>query len=423
MSFKKKISLILPPSHQDLCMNKWTIRGYLFSIQAMLESKGYDVVLDDLLDEKDKFEQLICNLKEKISPGNIYCIVAFLNNRLTCLKFIDKLKAADSTCTTILCGPFARDFYAKIMEAYPVDFVVLREPEFTVLSLVCQLEGKGNPHSVNNIVYKKDNTLHNTPAKRCCNNDELPFVGPYFCINNSSPVSITTAFGCPYTCGFCDRRDIWVKKMYFRDDDNIVQEVEELNIKYKVRDFVFDDCNFVSGKKRIMDLCRKLIEKKLDIRWRCSTRVDSVSRDTLHLMRLAGCHTVYYGVESASQKILKNLGKRYTKETIFNAVKMTKAEGIKVGIFLMIGCPGENIETIRETKKLLARLSPFDELNVNPFIVLPGTALYDEFIKDNKITEDYVFQDRGPLFYISNWQEIEDEIRPFRKFFEICSPH
>ena len=77
------------------------------------------------------------------------------------------------------------------------------------------------------------------------------------------------------------------------------------------RFFYFSDDTFTANKKRVVDICKKIIEKELDITWNAISRVDYVTEEILYWMRKAGCIQISYGVESGSEKIRNFLRKKY----------------------------------------------------------------------------------------------------------------
>jgi tetratricopeptide (TPR) repeat protein len=104
-------------------------------------------------------------------------------------------------------------------------------------------------------------------------------------------------------------------------------------------------------------------------------------------MRKAGCIQISYGVESGSEKIRASLNKKITTKEIENAFSITSKYGILPRAYFIYGCPGESLETIKETIDLIKRIKPI----VIHFFILslfPGTTLYSEFKKKNNVTDD-----------------------------------
>jgi radical SAM superfamily enzyme YgiQ (UPF0313 family) len=417
---EKEINIVLPPADQYFCINSWTIISYTYYIKKALESKNIKISFFDFLENKKDFKLFYKDKKKEQKNSKIYCLITFLSNRISTLKLIKKLKHAKPFCKIILVGPFASVLFEQILNRFPVDVIVLRDPEFVLPKLIVNpLEEKYLEKNFN-IAYKKNNFIYQTSANLNCNLNKLPIVSPYLFQRGYSRVPIITSRGCSFKCKFCDRKYLWGDKLRYRSINKIIEEIKYLKSKFKIHEIVFDDCNFVENKKRLHNLCKEIIRNRLKISWVCSSRVDSIDIKTLSIMKCAGCEKIYYGIESGSNKILKSLGKNYSTLKIIKAVKLTKAIGVKVGIFIIVGNPGEDMRTLKATQELLVKLYPFDELNINPLILLPGTELYEKFLLQNKISKDYYLDNTKLLSFNFNWQKYKEVIKPLTNFFEIC---
>ena len=154
-----------------------------------------------------------------------------------------------------------------------------------------------------------------------------------------------------------------------------------------IRFFYFSDDTFTFNKKRVIEICRKIIEKKLDVTWNAISRVDHVTEEILYWMRKAGCIQISYGVESGSEKIRKFLLKNISIEKIQSAFAITQKYGIMARAYFIYGNPGENRQTIQETIDLINAIKPLSAI----FYILdifPGTALYEDFKQRLNASDD-----------------------------------
>jgi len=141
-----------------------------------------------------------------------------------------------------------------------------------------------------------------------------------------------------------------------------------------------------------MELCDRIIDEKLDIRWVCNSRVDTVTREMLNSMREAGCWLISFGIESSSQKILDNVKKGITPEQSKKAVKMTHRAGIATIGHFVFGLPGETEDSIKNTIRFARRIP----LNFAEFYIatpFPGSELFNEM--------------DGRSYDEINWDELE----------------
>lgn len=184
--------------------------------------------------------------------------------------------------------------------------------------------------------------------------------------------------GCPYKCTFCS----WPQMLYkgsvrYRSVSNMVDEMEMLIDKYKVQEIFFDDDNFTTNKKGVINISKEILERGLDIIWDCNGRVDNVDRTMLTWMKKSGCRLIKFGVESASQKTLDKIQKGYTIAQVRNGFKVSKEVKILRHATVMLGFPWETYEDIRDTIEFVKELEP-DTAQFSIPIAYPGTKLFEE---------------------------------------------
>ncbi len=177
------------------------------------------------------------------------------------------------------------------------------------------------------------------------------------------------------------------RKIRFHSSDYIIDQIKELMRKYKLDFFVISDDTFVTNKKRVMEFCQRIVGEKINIFWRCQTRITLLDRDILRAMKRAGCFVVALGVESGNQGILDNLHKKIDVQQIKDVFKLCHEEGMLTHAYLMIGSPGESPKTIDQTVSLLKEIKPLSS-NICVTTPYPGTYLYDILKKDKLLEEN-----------------------------------
>lgn len=125
--------------------------------------------------------------------------------------------------------------------------------------------------------------------------------------------------------------------------------IVDLMQNYGIRDIYIQDDTFVMNKDNVMEFCKILRDRKLDLTWSCHGRVDHLDKELLRAMKKVGCWQISLGIESGSQKILDNINKGTTVEQNLRALELCKEAGMDVKGLFMIGCFGENRDTIKET--------------------------------------------------------------------------
>jgi radical SAM superfamily enzyme YgiQ (UPF0313 family) len=153
------------------------------------------------------------------------------------------------------------------------------------------------------------------------------------------------------------------------------------------RSIYLTDDHFLLNRKRISEVCRGIIDRRLQFQWGCEGRVDAVAVDQLPIMSKANCNFLAFGVEAGTQKVLDRLHKKQTLKQVEHAVREAKRHGIaRVHGFFLIGSPGETEEDILASFRFAARLK-LDTFGFNRLCAYRGTPLWQEYI-DRGIIDD-----------------------------------
>ncbi|MCK4440008.1 radical SAM protein, partial [Candidatus Bathyarchaeota archaeon] len=190
--------------------------------------------------------------------------------------------------------------------------------------------------------------------------------------------SIVSSRGCVYKCRFCSCRQFARSKWRPRSVQNTMEELHFLASEGH-KQFIFVDDSFTINQKRVINLCRRMRKEKIDMEWICEGRVDNCSNELLREIERAGCKVLYFGIESANQRILDYFNKQTTPEQSRTAVKTARKVGIDViiGSFI-VGAPTETREEIQNTIEFSKQI-PIDFPQFNILGVYPGTDIWNEF--------------------------------------------
>lgn len=289
-------------------------------------------------------------------------------------------KELNSACPVIMGGAHATVKAEEILSIIPhVDYVVRGEGEFTTSKLIDALEsGKKGLTSITGLSFRyKGKILHNPAGKPSQHLDMLPFPDRSLLLNENkySPEDmglIMTSRGCPYSCSYCA---VHAKRVSYSSVNHIIDEIKFVKNRYNTTQFTFKDDSFTVNKKRVEQLCDKLIEERLKINWECNTRVDLVNEDLLRKVKKAGCNSIKVGVESGNPRILRQINKGITHEQIRNASKLFKKVGIYWTGYFLMGIPGETVEDIYETLNLMYEIKP-DFASIGVYEPFPGTSMF-----------------------------------------------
>jgi anaerobic magnesium-protoporphyrin IX monomethyl ester cyclase len=154
--------------------------------------------------------------------------------------------------------------------------------------------------------------------------------------------------GCPYRCAFCYTPAAFGKKIRYHSVDRVMEEIRWIVGKGLSR-FWFADPSFTFDGKRVHQLLDTILSEELKADMWLETRVDLVEKGLLTKMRRAGVHTIAYGLESASEKVLEKIGKPLDLDRVEKAIRLAQEAGIEVELFSQYGLPGESYEDALKT--------------------------------------------------------------------------
>jgi radical SAM superfamily enzyme YgiQ (UPF0313 family) len=171
----------------------------------------------------------------------------------------------------------------------------------------------------------------------------------------------------------------------------MLDEIEILVKEYGVRGINIQDDLFTITPQRVIEFCDQLMSRKLKISWLCLARVDCITPEMLKIMKKAGCWQIQYGIESGNQKILNTINKNITLEAVERAVKWTKEANIRTLGFFMLGLPGDDDKSMRETLIFAKRLD-LDRVYFCITQPFPGSELYEIALATESIRKDIEYR-------------------------------
>jgi len=331
---------------------------------------------------------------------------------------VETVKRACPNAVTIMGGPHVTFLPSEtLMKCQQLDIVCVGEGERTIRELAQAVEGKASLSSVRGIVYRSGNRIAETlPQPLIDDLDSLPFparhllpMNRYTVLRKKATIGhVITSRGCPFNCIFCASSLLFGRKFRARSPRNVIDEVEEVVSDYNPDTLEFTDDLFTLDHRRVEAICDEMKNRRLDVPWACSSRVDTISRELLLKMREAGCVFIYFGVESGSQRTLNQMRKGITISQIENAVRWAKEIGIEALASFIIGWPGETIDDVENTLEFAKRLDT-DYAQFSFATPYPGTELYN-LAKNQKLllTDNWSEYTAGrPVIYTGEYP-VED---------------
>lgn len=400
---KKKIVLmyVTPPGQDDFFIAMPLGIIYLGSI---LRQAGCDV---ECCDERVCTEAEVDAYIRKAEILGLSALTPHVNRAI---RYAQKAKALNPKVITIMGGPHATVDVNTFLDSGAMDYVIGGEAEDSVVEWARGVDiGKAACKSVPGIAFDlPDGTRHQNPQPPLIKDlDRVPFPAwdmlpfdRYAGMNKERLFYIFTSRGCPFRCIFC-QKELTGRGFRTRSVKNILDELQEIHDTFNPGNVLFIDELFTCQKKRVYEICEGIVARGLKLNMSCETRVDMLDYDMARTMKKAGFNRMYFGVESGSQRSLDELVKDYKVEKIVEALKITRRAGIWTKIFLIVGTPGETMQDIENTARVLREGMP-DRVRTSLFNPLTATASFEKFkgrIDPELVLTEYVDSDRSPYIH------------------------
>ena len=365
---------------------------------TILHQAGHEVIWDDAIAEEKTYEQWCKDIVRE--QPDIIAIETKTPVIKRHWKIINQLKQELPHTKIVLMGDHVTALPLESFQHSKVDYVLTGgDYDFLLLNLAQHLE-KGTPLEPG-IYYRKGNQIKNTGHFKL-NHDlnTLPFINR----------DLTKWWLYAYKNGNYKRtpgtytmvgRDCWWRKnggctfcawtvLYptyrVRKPELLVNEIEYLINKYKIRE-VFDDTGTFPAGKWLHKFCKLMIQRKLnqEIYFSCNMRYGVLTKQDFKLMKKAGFRMLLYGLESASQKTLNMINKGVTVERIIKETKWAAQAGLEPHLTIMVGYPWETRQDAWNTFKLAKYLFQkgwAKTLQVTIVIPYPGTKLFQQALEN-----------------------------------------
>lgn len=269
----------------------------------------------------------------------------------------------------------------------PVDMICIGEGELALAELLEKMEKNEMVENTKNFWFKKKGKIIKNPVRPLIENldilscDRELFDYEKYLKARGYIADISAGRGCPYRCTYCINHIL--QKLYegggryvrLRSVGNIIQEIQELQKKYRIEGIAFPDDTFTHNKRWLKEFCSEYAER-IGLPFSCNGRIENIDSEICKALKDANCNSIMFGVESGSEKIRREILRRpISDEMIMSAFKHTKDEKIKTFSYNMIGIPYETAEDIKKTIELNKKIEP-DEVQCSIFYPFSGTDLF-----------------------------------------------
>lgn len=365
----------------------------LITVATIARNLGHTVKIVNL--NLDKMTDLF----ESLSNADTICYSGMITNFKSIIGLYQNIKKEYPKLVHVVGGPITLVLKKELLSNGSFHFLSRGSGELTMPAILDLIAGKPiknvtveNEHSTQVVSADADfaESYRNSPFPdisllpyKLYTNDEYLFR----ILPNGYCANLETSRGCPYRCKFCDK-SVWGNKWAGKSAEDIAKEMSYLYEKFNINKFHMVDDLFIYSRERVFELCKLLSPLSTKIAWYCNTRANLVDKKLFTALRDAGCRVASMGIESGSQKILKNVRKGFSPEMVAKAVADAGEVGLEVHGNFVIGLPGEDKESLAETYCFIKKLN-LQSITFSIATPFPNTELYEWAKNEGRITREY----------------------------------
>lgn len=404
-SFRSKLKKMLPPLG-------------ILSIASCLEAQGFEVYVVD------------CHARE-IGPEGFRAIVRRLRPRFVGISvlsphyvpanYIAQICKEEVPDATVIAGGVHPEAHPEQMLQNPfIDAVCRGDGEMLMTEFV-----QGVPwEKIEGLSYRVgDLVQHNPPRPVEMDLDRYPlpayhlvdfddYFPPVSSYRRLPAMNVLMTRGCPGKCTFCNSANTTLRS---RSVEKMVELLKLLRYEYGIMQIYFYDDTFTVNRKAVLELCRRMVEEKLDLSWICCVRGDMFNEEMARSLSEAGCHQVMIGIESGSRTLMAAIGKPIRHEVYHRAVELAHRHHMEVRGSFIIGHVDETGETLRETLQFAIGLD-LDFFQLSVMTPYPGTMMFEQFKSEGRLLhEEYSRYGQNDVVFRLNHLSAE-EVHRFERF-------
>jgi anaerobic magnesium-protoporphyrin IX monomethyl ester cyclase len=383
---------------------------------ALLEREGYEVEAIDAVPLNWSYDLFF---KKSTTSNAAMIILEPATTSFRWMMQVAKELKESTQAIIVLTGSHISVFPEKTLNEYPyIDYILIGEYEFTLLDLVRAVNNKIALEDIDGIAYRSKSDIVVKEKRKYTDLDAFPFPARHlfptreqsamiyyhdgFCQNRPA-VQMHASRGCPFACNFC----LWTQTFYkpglyrMASASRIVEEMIHVIQTFGAREIYFDDDTFTGNKNHVLQICKEIKDKKLNIPWSAMCDAMVTDKEMLLKMKDAGCIGVKFGLESAVPEILKKISKPLKLEKLVTLLSSCRKMHIKTHISVSFGHIGETEKTVKQTLNFASKLDS-DSIQFSLATPYPGTEFYKEVI-------------RGNFLNAAEWEEFDPTHNPVIK--------
>jgi radical SAM superfamily enzyme YgiQ (UPF0313 family) len=396
---KKKILLISPPVGKSQLGKVPMPPLGLASIAGVLEQDGHDIVIIDCVLEGLDFPALVS--KVLAARPDMIGITGTTWTRYEQFRSAKACKNILPDVPVILGGPHVTFTAHNTLDKLPyVDYVIKGEGEIPFSRLAEFYPDIKKIRNVTSLTFRDNGKIVDNPVGEFISDlDTLPEPARHLLdikaysqtLFGKKATTLMTSRGCPIFCSFCSTSVMWGAENRRRSPKKVADEIENLIKAYDLEAIWFFDDTLTLNRRHMVGLLDEIEKRNLEFIWYCEIRVNTIDYDLLKRMHKLGCRYVSFGVESASERVLKRIHKGIKLDQVRKVIDWCREFGIYTKAFFMFGLPDETYEdgmmTVNFLKEVDSKIS--DVALSAGCSILPGTEVEQYAMQQGLMPADF----------------------------------
>ncbi len=372
-------------------------------VASALRRAGHDVRALDLLFAEEPEPAL----KDAIASASPELVAVSIRNLESSSRFllpdykeIISLIKRETNAPVVLGGPGYSIMPKAALEFLGADYGIAGEGEMSVPMLADVFQDKIPYDSVPGLCrFENGSYIRNPSAPLSAESFCMP-AWDLFPAEKYDMLGIQSKRGCSFSCVYCTYPGLEGRKMRLRAPAEVAREMTGALDSGLSAPFYFVDNIFNNPPEHASAICDEIISRGIKPSFGCLASPVGLDGRLLEKMKRAGCESVEVGADSLSDRVLFKLGKNFNKKEAARSIIAAKEAGLMSLVFLLLGGPGEDIDTLKETFDTLEDVWPDKVFAVAGIRIYPGTPLALLAAKEGIIAPGDPLM--VPQFYVSD---------------------
>ena len=354
-------------------------------LAAITEKAGHEAKIIDGELEKISLEEIV-NRSVDYNPDVVVLtgMTPFYNIAVECAALLKEKKLNASICVG---GPHTTIMEEKAFNK-EFDFGFVGDGEESWVKFLKAKENKINFSEVPGLMYRENGVVKKVKRAHATKDlDAYPMAAYHLLKMGDYKIgtlkgrlpftSIMTFRGCPWKCIFCASDALDTTRILKRSIKSVVDEMQHIVEKYNVRHFMVLDDVLTLVRKRTVEFCNEIINRKLNITFEGSTRANLLDDELVALMKKAGLSRLSFGLETVDEDMRKTMNKKVPLEAYTQSNVLLNKYNVEALNSIMIGLPGETEENVWKTLNFLSKSKEVKQANFAIATPYPGTKFHE----------------------------------------------